>query len=207
MTASLKSTNKSSRRAAFSLMELLVVITIILILFSMIYPVVHRVQAQALGANCFSNLRQIGMIVTTYTRRNKGYLPHEDNGDTRPPKGCGWSKVLPRRRDVPDLFRCPSVDDLEAKSYKMNSLLETEKMPFVLLNRLRPRNLVLFFDGRVDNKGVRRMPKGKWGMASNRHPDGTHFVNIMGEVHSYDSDTGEEKWEGPGDISWEPKKR
>jgi len=188
-------------------MELLVVIVIISILLSLILPLAFSIQRQAQGVACSSQLRQISFLVFMYAKRNKGLLPHEDNGNSSPPHGCAWYRVLPGKTSVPELFHCPTVDDLESRSYKMNSFLEDGPNPFVSLARLKPSNLVLFFDGRVENRGVRKMPKGTWAIADNRHPDGTHYLTLSGEVNSYDSGTGSAGWNGPGHVKWKPTRR
>lgn len=189
------------------MIETLVVITIISILASLILPLLFRVRAQAVSISCHSNLRQIGMLVQNYARRNSGRLPHEDNGDSRPPFGYGWYKLLPTKRIPQELFHCPAEINPTSRSYKMNSNLEDGKTPFARLYSLAPSSLVLFFDGRVNNRGVVKSPKGSWKSADNRHPDGMHYLTISGSVHAHDSDTGSAGWEGPAGIQWLPARR
>jgi prepilin-type N-terminal cleavage/methylation domain-containing protein/prepilin-type processing-associated H-X9-DG protein len=59
-------------RTAFSLMELLVVVTIIAMLASLLLPVIGSVRDSARTAVCASNLRQIGMAGVTYAGDNRG---------------------------------------------------------------------------------------------------------------------------------------
>jgi prepilin-type N-terminal cleavage/methylation domain-containing protein/prepilin-type processing-associated H-X9-DG protein len=59
----------------FTLIELLTVIAIIGILAAIIIPTVGKVRQTAKGAQCLSNLRQIGMALSLYTQDNKGYYP------------------------------------------------------------------------------------------------------------------------------------
>jgi prepilin-type N-terminal cleavage/methylation domain len=69
--------NPSAR--AFTLIELLTVITIIGILSAIVIPVVGRVRESARDAQCKSNLRQYGAAVALYVADNKQTYPSGDN--------------------------------------------------------------------------------------------------------------------------------
>jgi prepilin-type N-terminal cleavage/methylation domain-containing protein len=62
-------------QTAFSLTELLVVITIIAVLAALSMAVVSRVRLAGLRAQGVSNLRQVGVAVTAYAGENQGRLP------------------------------------------------------------------------------------------------------------------------------------
>src|SRR3712207_884563 len=56
------------RRKGFTLVELLVVVALIVILAGILYPVFAATRRAAYNANCFSNLKQIGLAVQMYAQ-------------------------------------------------------------------------------------------------------------------------------------------
>ena len=65
----------SLHKTGFSLIELLVVIAIISILASILLPVLNKAREKAHAINCTSNLKQIGLIFTSYVDTYDGWLP------------------------------------------------------------------------------------------------------------------------------------
>jgi prepilin-type N-terminal cleavage/methylation domain-containing protein/prepilin-type processing-associated H-X9-DG protein len=66
------------KRAAFTLVELLVVIGIIAILVAILFPLVNKARASARGVQCASNLRQVGSGLIRYFNDYK-HLPVRDS--------------------------------------------------------------------------------------------------------------------------------
>jgi prepilin-type N-terminal cleavage/methylation domain-containing protein/prepilin-type processing-associated H-X9-DG protein len=80
----------------FTLIELLTVIAIIGILAAILIPTVGSVRKTAKGANCVSNLRQIGVAINLYPSDNKGYYPRlrYNYAPDDPVNNLNWAKAL-----------------------------------------------------------------------------------------------------------------
>lgn len=68
-------TFKIKDHKGFTLTELLVVISIIGILSALAFPVASSIISSSEKAGCASNLRQIGVLLTSYATDNNDYLP------------------------------------------------------------------------------------------------------------------------------------
>ncbi len=65
----------SHRRKGFTLIELLVVISIIALLISILLPALRRSREIAVGIECASRMRSVGMMTLMYVGDNDGKLP------------------------------------------------------------------------------------------------------------------------------------
>jgi prepilin-type N-terminal cleavage/methylation domain-containing protein/prepilin-type processing-associated H-X9-DG protein len=113
-----------TRVRAFTLIEILVVLAIIAILSSMIFPTFSRAREGGRRTSCSSNLRQIGMALSMYIGDNdERYLPFENVLKVEIPgpipsdcKGeqdfkVSWSNILTPYTKSESLFLCPSISD------------------------------------------------------------------------------------------------
>jgi molybdate transport repressor ModE-like protein len=121
-------------RRGFSLIELLVVISVVAMLLALVLPALGRARSLAQQTVCQNRLRQWGLAFAAYAAENSGYYPHADGrdrcGDQEPftPEGIadywfGWVDVLaPLMDERPwrehsrgaypggkTIFQCPSA--------------------------------------------------------------------------------------------------
>lgn len=78
-------------RAAFTLVELLVVIGIIAVLISILLPSLARARQAAITVSCSANLRQVGQALMLYADSNKGKMPYSEVQGVM--KNGVWGKV------------------------------------------------------------------------------------------------------------------
>ena len=127
------------RQAAFTLVELLVVIGIIALLIAILMPSLSRARQQSQRIACMSNMRQLGMATMQYTTENKGWFPRAAGGGSAFDDWIYWESARATTRDEGRLVKylgtrfveahyiCPS-DNLNGHltypySYTMNEFM------------------------------------------------------------------------------------
>ena len=145
---------KSRRPSAFTLVELLVVVSIIAALIGLLLPAVQASRAAARRTQCSSNLRQVGLAVAQFCDAHRGQFPdtsHNQSGDVEQ----SWIyTVAPFMESVDAIRICPddlkAADRLDQKltSYVMNAYLTDEPRSFAVTNhnklRASSKTLVAF---------------------------------------------------------------
>ncbi len=91
----------------FSLVELVVLITIITSVLSLVVPVLYRNRAQAKSVHCADNLRQIGIWTLAYCGSYDGFLPDYESGWVERIGSIGDHNLVPGAEPKGPLS-CPS---------------------------------------------------------------------------------------------------
>lgn len=96
---------KQPARTGFTLIELLIVIAIIALLASILFPVFGRARENARRASCQSNLQQIGLGIRQYLQDYDERYPIDDTDD---PSTVGWAYIIQPYIQSEQIFQCPS---------------------------------------------------------------------------------------------------
>lgn len=114
------SANKAMSKRGFTLLELLVAISIIGVMLAILFPVFAQVREKARQSVCASNLRQIGMAIALYRTDYDDLFPYAMDNEFRldPDPGAPWfaqTKEIPSIQDALQpycksyaMFLCPS---------------------------------------------------------------------------------------------------
>ena len=95
---------KARSPSAFTLIELLIVISIVAVLAGILLPVYNAVQLSARRTQSLNNMRQFGTALISYCGDNNGQLPTEGSatpswgssgGTLAPTEATAWYNVLP----------------------------------------------------------------------------------------------------------------
>jgi prepilin-type N-terminal cleavage/methylation domain-containing protein len=110
--------NRRQSTAAFTLVELLVVMAVVGILASLLLPALSHARDTARAAGCISNLRQWGLACRQYADDNRDFLPRRGQG-VQPlaqiDRPEDWFNALP------PYFNSPSYQSLFAANQKLKA--------------------------------------------------------------------------------------
>ena len=147
------STRPSGRSAAFTLMELLVVIGIIAVLAGLAFPAYQHVTQNAKAAACLSNLRQLSAGLSSYLNDHDQIMPtlmtaRDSNQTDVPVIDNTLNPYVPN----PAVFSCPADNkhfyETTGTSYCWNVALNGQ--PLASLNFLKvvtdPTHIPIIYD-------------------------------------------------------------
>ena len=100
-----------SRRRAFTLTELLIVVGLIALLAALLLPVVGRMRSTAAAVACMSNLRQVCTAWTMAMSEDRGRLIDYVNNAPRPDEAWKgyWTGAAEQAKLSPAALLCPSA--------------------------------------------------------------------------------------------------
>ena len=165
----------------FTLVELLVVVSIIALLIAILLPSLKGARAQAKQTLCLNNCHQMAIAMQQYSLDHRDHFP-ASGGHGNPsedPEGW-WLNILARYVNTPELFRCPEdkaknfvdwnvidwedfsqeeKDELEEQhwgSYALNYLFVKEPDPFCEnMGRIRqPASAIVVSEAPTEWKGA-----------------------------------------------------
>lgn len=136
----------------FTLVELLVVISIIGLLIGILMPVIAQVRGAAEKVTCSSCLRQIGLVIESYTIENKEvypiarYMPEPFvSSSPHPPITEALEGYIDQDSEEAKVYKCPDDDQVHALSgisYEYNFSLGGKTLKdFLESGRLRRMNI------------------------------------------------------------------
>lgn len=99
-----KCSRRFARRRAFTLIEILIVITIICILAALLFPTFSRTRESARTTTCAGNLRQLGLTMEMYVNDNNGFYPLPE----APRLLCTWVNRIEPYLKSTQVLQCPS---------------------------------------------------------------------------------------------------
>jgi prepilin-type N-terminal cleavage/methylation domain-containing protein/prepilin-type processing-associated H-X9-DG protein len=143
--------------AAFTLVELLVVLAIISILTALLLPALGRSKESARATVCLGNLHQIGIALQLYVQDNNNKLPVMRDVSTDPPVAAtnifpAINKVLAPQLGNTNVLHCPSdlqqFFEITGSSYAWNSLLNGEDADHLVVFNIHfdPHEIPVVYD-------------------------------------------------------------
>ena len=194
---------------AFTLIEILIVVLIILTIIGLTFPVLSMIREKSKQAVCMNNMGQMFKCLIQYAIENDGYFPMEDNsGQSDSGMPCSdevWFKAVDRyiitgtlpesqteisikerlvRIKQDPVFETISQDKKDnTRSIKMNTQLSQGPMCSRMIDSIRfPSKTVLLFDGRINNKIVASKFEGSYGSVAQRHSRGANILFVDGHI-------------------------
>lgn len=194
--------HSSHCRRAFTLVEILVVVGIMVLLAGILFPVLARVREEGNKTTCVSNLRQLGLALQQYASDNAGVLPlwwdasYDHTNEFPPAQGgiCWTNRMLPYFKNW-KLVDCPSKTNDRYQLDEMGDYDELGRLAgrpdyffnsnLVALNENRishPANVVTFTDSIAYSGQMYGWVRSERGQGGNRHLGGANYAFYDGHV-------------------------
>jgi prepilin-type N-terminal cleavage/methylation domain-containing protein/prepilin-type processing-associated H-X9-DG protein len=186
-------------KRGFTLIELLIVIAIIAILASILFPVFGRARENARRSSCQSNLKQLGLGVAQYSQdydelfpaNNAGYTPYGGiaNGPT-----ASWDIVIQPYVKSTQIITCPSDSNsvslnvqgfgLMKRSYAMPDYLNNDVQWWRGTNQstVKSPSLTLLLIERINKQANAQGGWGEYGFAYDTDFVATNEGDSFGEA-------------------------
>ena len=151
-----------SRLSAFTLMELLVVVAIIIVLAALAYTVFAQIRRSADKATALNNMRQLASAMAVYASQHEGQMAFEDTAGKdgwdvarQPTSDSAWYNALPRQlkmKGVGDFAK----EENPSGFYSRQNILYLPGAPYPAKHLDRP-----YFAYAINTKLFRKGPDGK----------------------------------------------
>lgn len=199
-----------AKNQGFTVVELLIGISIAAIMIGIIIPALYTVRHKAQQIVCTNNMRQLFFAFEQYANDNNGLLPRSNNSNTSKDgsQNCNaevWFKAvdnylislqLPSKRDEispeerllrvkqdPIFKTIPLSEQGNTRTIKMNqNLVPASECQRSIETIRNPTKTVLLFDGRIDSAGVADNFEGSYGTVAQRHSKAANILFVDGHV-------------------------
>jgi prepilin-type N-terminal cleavage/methylation domain-containing protein/prepilin-type processing-associated H-X9-DG protein len=132
------------RSRAFTLVELLVVIAVVVILGAILVPVVGAARASAHASRCSSNLRSIGVAGMLFSQDHQGRFSSSRLYNSMSDAEPGLKEYFDNNSKHP-VFTCPSLGDYEGLGS-----VHTYTLALVATDNTKPGPRALIYRNRVE---------------------------------------------------------
>ncbi|UJS18176.1 MAG: prepilin-type N-terminal cleavage/methylation domain-containing protein [Candidatus Jettenia sp.] len=199
-----------TKNYGFTIIELLIAVTVITILMSIVLPMISIIRHKAQQVVCSNNLRELFLAFEQYANDNNGLLPrsNNDNQSRDNSKTCSaevWfkavdhyltSSIIPNERDKisyeerlllikqdPIFKTVPLSKQDTTRTIKMNRYLVPKSECQRSIESIQnPTRTVLLFDGRIDSSGVADDFEGSHNIVAQRHSKAANILFVDGHV-------------------------